>query len=88
MLVAYAEAVIGDEQPGGGGQRLDRARRELLATLGPAALVDAAATVASFNAVVRVASATGIPLDDITVADDANLALFESLGIDRLETAE
>ena len=40
-------------------------RREAVrSTLGEAALVDAAATIAIFQAVVKIADATGIPLED------------------------
>jgi len=40
----------------------------LVTAVGPAGAVEAAATVAIFNGLVRVADATGIPLDDGTVA--------------------
>lgn len=43
---------------------LDQARVALREVLTDAAFVDACATVASFNAVVKVADATGIPLED------------------------
>jgi hypothetical protein len=57
VLIAFVEAVIdGDADP-------TSARRALRHALGDAALVDAAATVASFNAVVKVADGTGIPLE-------------------------
>lgn len=75
-LIAFAEAVVGDDDA-----RLDRARKELLQVMGPDALVDASATVASFNSVVRVASCTGIPLDDIDENDGRNQQLFQELGI-------
>lgn len=43
---------------------LAQARGEVRAQLGDAAFVDACATVASFNAVVKIADGTGIPLED------------------------
>ena len=57
-LMTFAEATIGD-----GNRALDEARRSLLRTLGPAALVDAAAVAGLFNAIDRVADATGTPLE-------------------------
>ncbi len=41
--------------------------------MGVAALVDAAATVASYNSVVKVADATGIPLDSETAQETVDL---------------
>ena len=57
-LMAFAEATLGD-----GNRTLDEARRSLLKVLGPAALVDAAAVVGLFDAIDRVADATGTPLE-------------------------
>ncbi len=42
----------------------DEARRAIVAALGEEALVEAAATIAIFNGLVRVADGTGIALDD------------------------
>ena len=58
LLVEFAEAVVGGDD-----ERLARARAGLSANLGAAGLVDAAAVVGFFNAIDRVADATGIPLD-------------------------
>lgn len=76
LLIAYAEAVVGDDDA-----ELDKARADVFDAMGPEALVDAAATVASFNSVVRIASATGIPLDDVDEGDRDNQEWFERLGI-------
>ena len=57
-LLAFTEAVLRDEPA-----TLERQR--LRAVLSPAAFVDVAATIGSFNVVDRVADATGIPLDAI-----------------------
>ena len=57
-LMAFAEATLGD-----GNRALGDARRSLLEVLGPTALVDAAAVVGLFNAIDRVADATGTPLE-------------------------
>jgi hypothetical protein len=56
-LMTFAEATLGD------GRALDEARRALLKVMGPAALVDAAAVAGLFNAIDRVADATGTPLE-------------------------
>ncbi len=58
MLIAFAEAVLA-----GDGDRLGPARAHLQRELGPAALVDAAAIVATFEQMDRIADASGIPLD-------------------------
>jgi hypothetical protein len=58
VLVAFAEAVLGEDD-----KVLARARTKLIDELGAAALVDAAAVVANFNAIDRIADATGIPVD-------------------------
>jgi hypothetical protein len=75
LLVEFAEAVLGDDD-----DRLDRARARLRATLGDEALVDAAAVVANFNAIDRIADATGIPIDPERVELTADLRA--ELGID------
>jgi hypothetical protein len=58
-LNAFAEAVLGTDDV-----KLNTARNTLLETLGPQALVDSAAVVASFMQMDRIADATGIPLDN------------------------
>ena len=57
-LVAFAEAALGDDDAA-----LAAARDQVHALLGPDGLVDAAAVVGLFNAIDRVADATGIPLE-------------------------
>ena len=75
--MAFVDAVLG-----GDAGVLMEARRAVRAALGNAAFVDAAATVASFNAVVKIADGTGIPLE---VAKEARtLELRAALGIDTL----
>ena len=59
VLAAFVEAVIGDDAG-----RLDVARAAVRAAVGDPGLVDACATIASFNAVVKLADGTGIPLED------------------------
>jgi hypothetical protein len=57
-LAEFAEAIQDRDDT-----RLNGVRAELLRTLGPEGLVDAAAVAAIFNGLVRVADATGIPLE-------------------------
>jgi len=58
LLVRFVDAVLGDQGP-----TLAAVRDEVQRALGAAALVDAAAAIASFNAVVKIADGTGIPLE-------------------------
>ena len=57
-LTSFAEAVLGTDDTA-----LAEARRQVLAELGPEGLVDAAAVVATFMQMDRIADGTGIPLD-------------------------
>ena len=68
LLVEFAEALHGTDPV-----RQSRAREAVAGRLGDAALVDAAAIVASFNAVVKIADATGIPLEDYKAAATEDL---------------
>jgi hypothetical protein len=76
QLIAFAEAVLGDDN----GALIDT-RAELMAGLGPQGLVDTAGVVGLFNAIDRVADATGIPLE----ADkaEASADFRAALGLDR-----
>lgn len=75
LLVAFAEAILGDDTV-----RLDEARQALCRTLGDAAMVDSAAVAAGFNAIDRVADGTGIPIDEERLAPTASFR--RDLGID------
>lgn len=75
-LVAFAEAIVG-----GAGDDLERARAALLAAAGPEQTVDAAAVASNFERMVRIADATGIPLD--TPLEQATADLRADLGLDR-----
>jgi hypothetical protein len=66
-LLAFAEAVVGEDAV-----VLASARQRVLEELGPAALVDAAAIASNFERMVRIADATGIPLDDIVYKNTAD----------------
>ena len=81
LLIGFAEAVAGGDEG-----RLARARAALLAAMGAAAVVDAAGVVGFFNAIDRVADATGTPLDAKTLADTESLR--RALGIDRFAAAK
>ena len=57
-LLAFADAVLGSDDAA-----LAAARRQVVEELGPDGLVDAAAVVATFMQMDRIADGTGIPLD-------------------------
>jgi hypothetical protein len=65
---------------GGDNERLAQARAGLSERLGPERLVDAAAVVGFFNAIDRVADASGIPLDPERLESTADFRA--ELGID------
>ena len=73
-LVRYADAFYED------GDGFAAARDRLLAEIGAEALVDAAGVLAIFNAVVRIADATGIPLEEQKARMSADFR--GALGID------
>lgn len=59
LLVDFVNAVLGGDEA-----RLPVLRDRVRSAVGNAGLVDACATIASFNAVVKLADGTGIPLED------------------------
>jgi hypothetical protein len=76
VLVEFAEAAVGDDP-----LLLDAARAAVISEMGGEALCDAAGVAAMFNAVDRVADASGIPVENGT----ANVTdkLREELGINQ-----
>ena len=68
LLVAFAEAVLGEDD-----DALARARDALAAVLGLPGLVDAAGVIGLFNAIDRVADATGIPIEDAKAQSTADI---------------
>jgi hypothetical protein len=80
LLVEFAEAVLGGDDA-----VLSRGRAELMTALAPPGLVDAAAVVGLFNAIDRVADATGIPLEAEKAA--ASVDFLAALGLDRFGVA-
>ena len=79
LLSEFAEAFYEDAEA------LAGSRARVLAKMGPGCLVDAAATVAIFNAVVRIADSTGIPLEDAKAEMSADIR--GNLGIDEFPSA-
>ena len=78
-LIRFAEAATR------GSEDLNDARNALVAAVGGAAFIEAAATVGIFNGLVRVADATGVPLDEGT---QHNTSVFrESLGLNEYRGA-
>ncbi len=75
LLSDYCDAAIN-----GNPARLWATRERLLEALGAPALVDTAATVAIFNAVVKIADATGIPIEDYKI--EPTRELRAQLGVD------
>jgi alkylhydroperoxidase family enzyme len=80
LLVEFAEAVVGEDE-----EVLNHARAALSAAIGPVSLVDAAAVVGLFNAIDRVADATGIPLEVEKL--EASADFRAALGVDRFDVA-
>lgn len=58
FLIALAEAMVGEDDTA-----LTHVRHAVLEALSPAALVDAVGVASNFERMVRIADATGIPLD-------------------------
>ena len=75
QLLDFAQAAIGGTET-----QLRRAREALIAAVGEEGFVDAAGVVASFNAVVRIADATGIPVEDFKL--ERTVEERAALGID------
>jgi hypothetical protein len=75
LLTAFVDAALGSDP-----EILETVRQEVRTKLGDAAFVDVCATAASFNAVVKLADGTGIPLEE---AKEARTRDFRaSLGIE------
>ena len=63
LLTEFAETASVSTKAADQQTRLAQLREQVRQTLGDEALVDSAAVIAMFNAVVKVADATGIPLE-------------------------
>ena len=80
LLIEFAEAVLGEDE-----EALARARATLREAIGPAGLADAAGVVGLFNAIDRVADATGIPLEAEKAAASADIRA--ALDLDRFDVS-
>ena len=81
LLNAFVEATLGIDQ-----QKLQVAWRDLLEGLGAQAVVDVAAVIANFMQMVRIADATGTPLDEAFVEGSATVRA--ELGINSIPSAQ
>jgi hypothetical protein len=79
-LIRFATAVLGDDAG-----ELAAARDDVAAAMGGAALTDTAAVAALFDAIDRVADATGIPLEDVKAEATAEFRAI--IGIDDFAAA-
>ncbi len=59
VLIAFADAIVAADD-----NALQHTRHGVLEIMGPEAMVDAAGVASNFERMVRIADATGIPLDD------------------------
>ena len=80
VLRNFSDAILGDDD-----NRLEQARMSCHAAFGDAGIVDVAAIAAQFDALDRVADATGMYLDDAALDDTAEIRA--ALGIDAFRTA-
>lgn len=78
-LTAFADATVKGDLA-----ELDTAREALRSAAGSAVVVDAAAVIGNFERMVRIADATGIPLDGIVSAISDDLRV--DLGLDDFQT--
>ena len=78
LLLAFAEAVLDEDE-----EALAGVRAALSEAIGSAGLADAAGVVGLFNAIDRVADATGIPLE--AEKAEASADFRGALGVDRFD---
>ena len=78
MLNEFLEAIFARDMT-----RLKDAQKRLIEAMGEQALVDAAATIAAFNAYPRMADSTGIPLE--SSKEEITQELRAELRLDRLQ---
>ncbi len=79
-LLAFTEAAVGEDE-----DALVKARSMVIKEMGAEAIIDAAALVGNFQRMVRIANATGIPLDKpmVMISED----LQKQLGLKRFNSA-
>ncbi len=80
ILVEFAEAAVGGDDV-----VLTKIRKKIIEEMGTDALIDAAAVVGNFQRMVRIANATGVPLD--TPVDVLSGDLQKKLGFNRFGSA-
>ena len=80
-LVEFAEAVVSRDETD-----LRRAENELLKVAGQEALVDTACVAGNFQRMVRIADATGIPIDAVRLP--LMMKAVDELGLKRFESAK
>ncbi len=73
-LLHFAEVALNDDA-----DAITSARDRVAAALGEPAMIDAAAVIANFQRMVRIADGTGIPLDAVVVAFSEDIR--EDLGL-------
>jgi hypothetical protein len=86
LLRRFAEAILTREPASEASEALEKVRNECIATLGVEATIQAASIVASFDAINRVADATGIRLDPEIAAGGGDQIIRE-LGYEELGAA-
>jgi hypothetical protein len=80
-LLAFADAFMS-----GNKQLLTSARNTLLEATSPRLVVEAAGVAANFQRMVRIADATGIPVDDMSAP--GGIAIREALGLTAFASAQ
>jgi hypothetical protein len=78
VLNGYCEAIMRRDDAA-----IGAARQRVIDAMGHAGMIDAAATIAAFNAYPRAADATGLPLEDQKA--ELTVAMREELGLDDLQ---
>ena len=82
VLLAFADAAIA----GADHTAIAAKRAAVIAAMGQAAMIDAAAVIGGFDGITRIADATGIPLEPAKAEESADWRA--SLGIDRFVAAK
>tara|TARA_Y100000588_G_C14275782_1_gene934270 strand:+ start:1222 stop:1503 length:282 start_codon:yes stop_codon:yes gene_type:complete len=73
-MIEFAEAILSDDKG-----RLDAAREAILTSMGSDAVVDSAGVAGLFNAIDRIADATGAPLEKDK--EEMTAKMREAIGI-------
>ena len=73
-MIEFAEAILSDDKG-----RLDAAREAILTSMGSDAVVDSAGVAGLFNAIDRIAAATGAPLEKDK--EEMTAEMREAIGI-------